>query len=73
MDCQEVITPRLFDIKDGAEYIGVSKRQFEEYIAKGTFTVIRLPNPDGKTYYRNNLVEREELDRWITEKGKRRA
>ena len=62
--------PLLFDTRHAAEYLGVSKRTIEAYIANGVFEIVRLPTPNGKRAMRKNFIRREELDRWVREQTK---
>lgn len=68
---REAIQPRLLDTQASADYIGVSKRTMEGYIAQGAFPLKRLPHPTKKNeFLRKNLIPREALDAFIRERAK---
>src|SRR5262245_29348660 len=69
---QHSVVPLLLDTRAAAEYLGISARTMEAYIANGVFELIRLPRPDGSgTMMKKNLIRREELDRFVREQIKR--
>lgn len=55
--------PRAMSLEAAAHYLGVSKRQIEEYVEQGKLKTRRLPAAQGDGYLRRTLIEREELDR----------
>ena len=58
------IEPLLFNVRTAAEYLGISERQVEEYIAQGRFKIVKLPDGEGGLL-RRRLIRREDLQQFV--------
>ena len=65
------LEPYLFNIRTAAEYLGISERIMEAYIANGKFELVKLPNPEGDGMLRRRLITRDELQRFAVENARK--
>lgn len=57
-------TPEVLTLDAAAHYLSVSKRQIEEYVAKGTIPAIRLPAA-AEGHLRRARIRKVDLDLFI--------
>jgi excisionase family DNA binding protein len=60
------ISPEVFTVSGAAQFLGVSKRTVEEYIAQGKLHTYRLPHPKTEgEYLRRTLIHIDDLRKLI--------